>query len=262
MSSKQNPLVRITALTRNDLDYPELEIEFHHLIELAKVVTGLPVGLINFIDAHHLWPISQSGSNLQVMPLQNTPCQYTIIKQEYFEVKDLSSHEVLKEMDYVKGPPHYKYYFGVPLTTLDGINMGSLCLFDTQIKELNETQIRLLGILAKEVIAKIEAIKAQNDLRKAFFEYRASQRSIANDLRNTLTGIIGLSDVLIEQFEELEKEETKDYNQLINNSSKSILSMLDDIIINQKMEETDTNILNLHILKTKLLALYTPLVAI
>jgi len=262
LNSIQNPTNRLSELTKNDLDYLDLETEFQNIIELAKNITGLEVSLLNLIDAHHIWPISQSGVQLQVMLMADTPCQYTIESNNYFEVKDLTSHDTLKEKDYVKNAPFYKYYIGVPLKTTSGINIGSICFFDTQAKTLSDTQLKLLQILAKEAVSKIEALKVQNNLRKEFFEYRANQRKIANDVRNPLAGIIGLSDVLIEQFEDIEKNEAKEYNLLINKSSKSILTTLEDVIINQKIKETELNTLNLKTLKDRLIELYSPLLAI
>lgn len=262
LNSNQNPINRLTELTKNDLDYLDLEIEFQNLTELAKNITGLEASLLNLIDARHLWPISQTGSQLQAMPLLNTPCQYTVESDDYFEVKDLTSHAILKEKDYVKNAPFYKYYLGVPLKTSNGVNIGSICLFDSQTKVLDIKQVKLLQIIAKEAVAKIEALKAQNNLQKDFFEYRSSQRTIANDLRNPLTGIIGLSDVLIQQFEEIEKDEAKDYNLLINNSSKSILATLDDIIINQKRQGAEKNTTDLNTLKARLINLYSPLLVV
>lgn len=256
----QNPIDRLTELTNNDLDYLDLDAEFQNLIELAKNITGLEVSLLNLIDAHYLWPISQSGTQLEVMPLKDTPCQFTITKDDYFEVKDLPNHDILKNKNYVKEAPFYKYYLGVPLKTQNGINIGSLCFFDSQTQELNEKQIKVLGIIAKEAVAKIESLKIQNNLRKEFFEYKAKQRNIDHDMRNPLAGIIGLSDVLIDQSEEIEKEEAKEYNLLINKSSKSILSILDAIIINQKKQEAEINTLNLNTLRERLINLYSPLI--
>ena len=112
--SNQNPIKRITELTNNDLDYLDLKPEFQNLIELAKNITGLEISLLNLIDATNLWPISQSGIQLEVMPLKDTPCQFTITKDDYFEVKDLPSNEIFKKKNYVKGAPFYKYYLGVP----------------------------------------------------------------------------------------------------------------------------------------------------
>lgn len=261
MFSPQNSIARLTELTNSDLDYLELGKEFNHLIGMAKAITGLEVSLINLIDTHHLWPISKSGGNFHAMPLIDTPCQYTVNSEDYFEVKDLSSHDVLKEKDYVKMAPFYKYYFGVPLQTQKGVNIGSICFFDTKSQELNDTQIKLLGLVAKEAVAKIVAIKSHYNLLKKFFEYRDVQRKIANDLRNPLAGIIGLSDVLIEQFEDLDRTEAKDYNYLINSSSKSILSVLDDVIIDQNKKEILTNTISLEILKERLISLYSSLLA-
>ena len=258
-NSIQNPINRLTELTQNDLDYLDLETEFQNIIELAKNITGLEVSILNLIDAHHIWPVTQKGIQIEAMPLEDTPCQYTILKDDYFEVKDLTSHDTLKEKDYVKNAPFYKYYLGVPLKTIKGVNIGSICFFDTQAKTLNDNQVKLLQIVAKEAVSKIDALKVRNDLRKEFFEYRANQRKIANDIRNPLSGIIGLSDVLIEQFEDIEKDEAKEYNLLINKSAKSILTSLEDVIINQKRKETETNTLNLKTLKDRLIELYSPL---
>ncbi len=42
---------------------------------------------------------------------------------------------------YVKGDPFISFYAGMPLTSLDGYNIGTLCIIDQKPKNLNDYQI-------------------------------------------------------------------------------------------------------------------------
>src|SRR6476646_5852346 len=121
----QNSIHRLIELTNNDLN------------DLAKSITGLETCSINLIDAHYVWPISQNGIQMEVLPLQDSPCQFTLTKDDYFEVKHLANHDILKNKSYVKEAPFYKYYLGIPIKTKEGNRIGSISFFDTKVRELN-----------------------------------------------------------------------------------------------------------------------------
>lgn len=54
---------------------------------------------------------------------------------------------------------------------------------------------------------------------------------IAHDLRGPFNGIIGLSELLLENDNQLDNKETNEFIQLINQSSKSAFSLLDNLLI-------------------------------
>ena len=54
---------------------------------------------------------------------------------------------------------------------------------------------------------------------------------IAHDLRSPFNGIIGFSNVLIDEVADLKPEEIKQYSQIINESAKNTLTLLDNLLV-------------------------------
>jgi signal transduction histidine kinase len=74
-----------------------------------------------------------------------------------FEVKDLAQDDRFSQLPFVQGEPYFRFYAGTPLTTKRGINVGSLCVMDTEVREgLNQEQAGVLGWLAGLVITHLE----------------------------------------------------------------------------------------------------------
>ena len=72
-------------------------------------------------------------------------------------VTDLSVDERFKDLPFVTGPPHFRFYAGTPLTTKRGINIGSLFVIDDRVRpELTASQVDFLGTVAKIVIRNME----------------------------------------------------------------------------------------------------------
>jgi GAF domain-containing protein len=54
-----------------------------------------------------------------------------------FEINDLSADGRFKDKFYVTDNPNLRYYYGLPLQTDGGNNIGALCVLDTQAKRDN-----------------------------------------------------------------------------------------------------------------------------
>ena len=68
------------------------------------------------------------------------------------------------------GPPHFKFYAGTPLTTENGVNIGSLFIIDDRVRpELTEDQVDCMGTIAKIVMQTMqlnsEAAERKRSLR-------------------------------------------------------------------------------------------------
>jgi K+-sensing histidine kinase KdpD len=254
-----NEAERIHSLSNLDIDYSTLENDFKHLMRLASRITDMDVTLLNLLDSYNQWTIAQHGIQLSSMPREECVCQYTIAQDESFEIKDLSCDPRFEQASYVKDEPKLRYYYGVPLEMSNGVHIGSLCVMNRETKTLSPEKVELLKIIAEEIVCKLKDLQKINELKNELSDALRMQRKIAHDIRNPLAGIIGISDILIEPDEEHNKEEVLSCLKLINNSSKSILEIADNISVELFEKGSQTYSFNLETLAERISHLYLPL---
>jgi signal transduction histidine kinase len=262
-----NEMDRIITLSEFDLDYSDLKENFKDLTKLAAKVAGTEVSLINLIDTFTQWTVSNYGLELDQMPREDSVCQYTIVSEEYFEVGNLSEDERFKDKFYVKDDPKLRYYFGVPLQTSDGINIGALCVLDKLGKEISPEKVELLKIIAGEIVNRFNAMRVIKTLQSRIKEENDTRRKVAHDIRGPLGGIINLAQLIKEQGDNNKMDEVLEFIGLIQKSGSSLLELAEEILTTDRKHDSKTtktdaapgaNELNLVLLKEKLQKLYTP----
>jgi K+-sensing histidine kinase KdpD len=259
-----NELDRVISLSELDLDYAALQDTFKDLTKLAAKVAGTEVSLVNLIDSFTQWSISQYGIDLEQMPREDSVCQYTIVTKDAFEVKDLSADERFKDKDYVTGGPKLRYYFGVPLQTSDGYQLGALCVLDKVGKEISPEKVEMLKIISNEIVNRLMFIKSMNLLRNSVKEARDVQRKVAHDIRGPLSGIVGLTQIISEQGKENTLDDVLQLVDMIQKGGSSLLDLANEILNNDLSKETGkqkgpaANEFNLPIFRDKLERLYKP----
>jgi signal transduction histidine kinase len=153
-----------------------------------------------------------------------------------------------------------RYYFGVPLRTNSGHNIGALCVLDKDLKKLSPEKIEMLKIVANEIITRLNTIKVVQDLKTKLHSEKETSKKVAHDIRGPLAGIIGISQIIKEQVE----DDTKLNNifemvNLIHRGGRSVLDLADEILSEKRISKPLTeDEFNLSILKEKITKLYTP----
>ena len=253
-----NEMQRLLSLSDLDLDYSNLEDSFKDLTLLAAKVAGTEISLINLIDSFTQWTIANHGLQVDQMPREESVCQYTIMNTPHFEVQDLSIDDRFKHKFYVDGPLGLRYYFGMPLTTSEGVNIGALCVLDTQIRTLTPEKIELLEIIGQTVVKRLRSMRALEVLNERLKESNESKKRVAHDIRGPLAGIIGLSDIIGEQGDVGDVKEIMEFVGMINKSGRSLLELADEILSAGGKRALHDNEFNLLVFKDKLLKLYQP----
>jgi signal transduction histidine kinase len=255
----RNEMDRIMSLSDYDLDYTSLQENFKDLAKLAAKVAGTEISLVNLIDSFTQWTITNHGLEIDQMPREDSVCQYTIATDNHFEVQDLKADDRFKDKFYVVDKPNLRYYYGIPLRTQEGHNLGALCMLDKDLKTLSPEKIELLKIIADEIVNRLNAHRVINNLKTKLHDANESKKKVAHDIRGPLGGIIGLAQVISEQGHENEIEEVLEFINLIQRSGRSLLELADEILTMDKpVREVRSDEFNLLIFKDRLEKLYTP----
>jgi K+-sensing histidine kinase KdpD len=254
----ENEIERVFSLSEFDVDYSNIAEQFKDLATLAAKIAGTKLSLVNLIDSFTQWTIADHGIKINQMPREDSICQYTIMERDQLEIPDLSTDERFKNKAYVTGPLQLKYYFGVPLTTTEGHNIGALCVLDDKFKSLSPEKIELLKIVAAEVANRLSTLKTIDTLKHSLAEIMETQKKMMHDIRGPLAGIIGLSGLIADQGSENTMNDILEAAAQINSSSKDMLNMTNEITSEAQINPLKNDEFNLHILKDKLERLYIP----
>ncbi len=249
---------RVIELAEYDLDYSSLNEQFKDLSKLAARIAGTEISLVNIIDSYTQWTVSKHGMEIDSIPREESVCHHTILNGEHLEINNLSIDDRVKDKFYVQGDPHLRYYFGLPLQTSRGNNIGALCVLDTKKKSLTREKIELLKIIASEIVSRLENIKEINDLQSNVKKLTDFQKKVSHDIRGPLSGIIGLSELIKDQGRENKIDEILEMMNIIELSGKSILELADEILDSSNINQPKRNEFNLQTFKHKLEQLYLP----
>jgi signal transduction histidine kinase len=253
-----NEMDRIISLSDFDIDYTTHQDDFKDLAKLAAKVAGTEISLVNLIDTFTQWTISNHGLSIDQMPREESVCQYTITNDDHFEVPDLTNDNRFKDKFYVTDDPNLRYYYGVPLKTDEGYNLGALCVLDPNLKTLTPEKEELLKIIANEIVNRLKAFKAMDNLKLKLDEANESKKKVAHDIRGPLGGIIGLAQIISEQGQDNKLDEVLEFIAMIQKGGRSILELADEILSNGGSDKLKNDEFNLLVFKDKLEKLYEP----
>lgn len=147
-----NEKKRLEALqTYRLLDTPP-ESQFGDFTKLAAAICNTPIATITLIDENRQWFLSKIGIDLEETPRDIAFCATTITKKKIFIVRDMLEDEHFSVNPLVIGPPHIRFYAGMPLLTAQGHALGTLAVMDTVARELTPEQQEALAILSRDIV--------------------------------------------------------------------------------------------------------------
>lgn len=82
-------------------------------------------------------------------------------------MKNALQSELFADNPLVTGDPNIRFYAGAPLVNPEGYKLGTLCVIDTEPKQLNEKQKETLQILSRFVINQFELRRTKQELERS-----------------------------------------------------------------------------------------------
>ncbi|AST70372.1 sensor domain-containing phosphodiesterase [Kosakonia cowanii] len=127
------------------------------ITQLAARMLKIPGSFISVLDDENQYVRAAINFQLQTSSRVNSFCRYAVDSGNPFIVPD-----TLQDARFVTHPltvasPFIRFYAGVPLTTRDGITLGTLCVVDTNPHTVTKEQIDTLRLLGELAMSFLEA---------------------------------------------------------------------------------------------------------
>lgn len=171
---------RIQALDEcGVLDTPP-EPSFDALTALAQRLCGAPLAFVSLVDRDRQWFKSHCGTSTSQTPREGAFCSYVVFTADAMVVEDATKDPRMCDSPLVTGAPHIRAYAGFPLTTRDGLTLGSFCVVDTSPRIFTPEQLcdlRSLALIATELLERrrdVGVLSSICDCRAAAGEFRLS----------------------------------------------------------------------------------------
>lgn len=150
---------RMRALHRLDILDTESEAPFERIVEHVRQVLDVPMSAVSLVDHDRQWLKAHRGDLDQVTPRAITFCNHAIMQSTPFVVSDACADVRFAQNPLVTGAPRIRSYAGIPLTSPEGYNLGSLCAIDTRPRAFSAHDMAVLANFAKVVVKEIELRK-------------------------------------------------------------------------------------------------------
>ena len=180
---------RMAAVRRYDiLDTPK-DGAFDRITALAARRFGVPIAIISIVDEDRIWFKSRHGLEVEQIGRDPGLCASAILTDDPHILTDASTDPRSLANPLVSGEFGLRFYAGVPLTTHDGHNLGTLCVIDKEARPVDQAQIDDLKDLAAVVIDQMEL---QLAARRAVSEANLLAKEIDHRVMNSLQFVSGL----------------------------------------------------------------------
>lgn len=143
-----NEIERLQALIESGLLDNDIDTDFDRFTRLAQALFGCKISLLSLVDEKRQWFKSRLGIAATETPRDVSFCAHAVFNDQLLYIPDASADQRFADNPLVTGDPAIRLYAGVPLHSVDGLPLGTLCIIDDIPRELNALQLTLLQDLA------------------------------------------------------------------------------------------------------------------
>lgn len=183
---------RMAAVHRYDvLDTPP-DGAFDRITAIAARRFDVPISIISIVDHDRIWFKSHHGVDVTEIPRDPGLCASAILSNDPYILRDASADPRALANPLVAGEFGLRFYAGVPLTTSDGYNLGTLCVIDKAARPVDQDQIDDLKDLAALVMDQLELrLSARQAVGKAQLMAREIDHRVMNSLQ-FVSGVLNM----------------------------------------------------------------------
>lgn len=154
----QNEASRLAALRALEILDTSPDVRFDCITRLVAEKLQVPIALITLIDSDRQWIKSAWGIESTEIPRDISICAHAICETtsihpwgRIYEICDTNEDSRFFDSPLVVGEPWVRSYISFVLQSDSGMNIGTLCLVDTQPRRFDNDEIDLLVELGSMV---------------------------------------------------------------------------------------------------------------
>lgn len=198
---------RLAALSEYGIDTVLSDPGLNNLLNIAANVFNVPIVLVSLIEEQRQLLAAGLGITVCETSRDVSFCAHTILRRKIMVVPDARLDPRFKDNPMVIGPPHLRFYAGIPLRTLSGYAIGTLCIIDLKPRRnLSARDEHNMQDLAALVMDKLE-------MRRLELARRASQVRFENIANTSPDSIICVNENGIITFWNASAEKMLEYSR-------------------------------------------------
>lgn len=171
------------------------------ITQLAARLLGMPIALVDLVDAERIWSKSHFGTNVTEYQLHPGLCASAILGDAPYIVNDAKTDPRTAQHPLIQHNG-VGFYAGIPLKTPENYNIGTLCVIDFAPRTLSPADIQALqdlAYLAMETIILYAKAQRQHEIAAIENKFRLNELQNQLILNSTVEGIhvIDLNGIVI-----------------------------------------------------------------
>ena len=136
---------RAALIATYDLEALRSTDALRQITDFAAALCDTPVALISLVEETRQTFIAHSGTDVTGTPRDISFCQFAMLGDDVMVVPDLSGDARFAANPLVTGELHLRSYAGAPLTSENGVPLGSLCVLSPEPRPAGLTALQRQG---------------------------------------------------------------------------------------------------------------------
>lgn len=180
------------------------------LVELAARICGTPMATINLITDTEQHQVAAVGFDASICRREDSMCAAVLDADTPIVVTDARLDPRFQDNPFVTGViGDVRFYASHKLVTPAGVAIGTLCVFDTEPRQLTAEQVGGLATLADRVVDVLELSLTSRRLAETLAQVEESNQRLASfagqvshDLKSPLTSVTMSLELIRDQLDQ------------------------------------------------------------